>query len=594
MNLGIRQIVIAVAVVIATVSVAIICAEHASYGLFVGLVGLFGVLVASSYKPSSELNELLALVDRIKRGGQPHLPTNSSAIVEKTIQSLSELAENSARAQRSAVETLKGAIEAASNGKKTDAPVGTPTEMRKVFVCLAQLANVVGDMDARTRTNMETARVTSASICETAMAQREVALERQRTSEAMVANAKASWVYFNEMQETAKSIRVATNTVTPSTKQMMVNNESIASGIGELAVCVRETASATEEMTFSVRDVAKQTDAIAATAESTGISIAEMDSSIEEVQTHAQDTAHLSENISTDAVSGGAAIAKTLAEIGRIRESTRESVEVISTLGIRINAIGQILNVIEDVAEQTNLLSLNASIIAAQAGIHGEGFGVVASEIKGLAGRARTSTKEIAEIINTIQTESSNAIAVVERGAQNVERCADVSIDAERMLRKILESSQKSIDMVKSIARATHEQTKSSRQVTNAFAQVAGSVQQISVATAQQARGSEIIMRSVEQMRELIHQMELAISEQVREGREAAVMIDGASDELDHMLSVFRSFYEMGQNSDKSLVSLGDALSDDQNTLRDIADEARSIAAMCAPPTPNTADATPY
>ncbi|XXS94822.1 methyl-accepting chemotaxis protein [Sorangium sp. So ce590] len=132
-------------------------------------------------------------------------------------------------------------------------------------------------------------------------------------------------------------------------------------------------------------------------------------------------------------------------------------------LGLRIEAIGQILAVIDDVAEQTNLLALNAAIIAAQAGEHGKGFAVVADEIKDLAERAGGSRKEIAELIKTIQSESKNAIAAVERGAHNVDRGVEVSNEAERALKKILESSQKSTNMVRAIARATVEQAKGSK-----------------------------------------------------------------------------------------------------------------------------------
>ena len=180
---------------------------------------------------------------------------------------------------------------------------------------------------------------------------------------------------------------------------------------------------------------------------------------------------------------------------------------VISNLGGRSSAIGQILNVIDDVAEQTNLLALNAAIIAAQAGEHGKGFAVVADEIKDLAERAGASTKEIADLIKTIQTESKNAIAAVERGAHNVDRGVEVSNEAERALKKILES-QKSTNMVRAIARATVEQAKGSKQVTDAIGRIAETVQQIAAATAQQARGSELIMKSAEKMRTITQHVE--------------------------------------------------------------------------------------
>ena len=187
---------------------------------------------------------------------------------------------------------------------------------------------------------------------------------------------------------------------------------------------------------------------------------------------------------------------------------------MITNLGSRIDAIGQILNVIDDVAEQTNLLALNAAIIAAQAGEHGKGFAVVADEIKDLAERAGASTKEIADLIKTIQSESRNAIQAVERGAQNVDRGVEVSNEAERALKKILESSQKSTNMVRAIARATVEQAKGSKQVTDAIGRIAETVQQIAAATAQQARGSELVIKSSDKMRSIAQQVERSSQEQ--------------------------------------------------------------------------------
>ena len=280
--------------------------------------------------------------------------------------------------------------------------------------------------------------------------------------------------------------------------------------------------------------------------------------SIDQVQTNANETARLSEEVALDAERGAEAILKTISEINRIRESSMEAVAVISNLNTRIEAIGQILAVIDDVAEQTNLLALNAAIIAAQAGEHGKGFAVVADEIKDLAERAGGSTKEIAELIKTIQAESRNAINAVERGAQNVSRGVEVSNEAERALKKILESSQKSTTMVRAIARATVEQAKGSKQVTDAIGRIAETVQQIAAATAQQARGSDQIMKSAEKMRMITQQVERSSQEQARGGRQ----ITAAIEQISNMVNTLSGSQRAQTRTGEQLLDLNRKLED--------------------------------
>ena len=308
--------------------------------------------------------------------------------------------------------------------------------------------------------------------------------------------------------------------------EMTATSSEVADNLGELANSVRETVSSIEEMAYSIKEVAKNVDALSLTAEETSSSMNEMDVSIDQVQSNANETARLSEEVALDAEKGAEAILKTISEIYRIKESSQDAVAAISALGSRIDAIGQIVNVIDDVAEQTNLLALNAAIIAAQAGEQGKGFAVVADEIKDLAERAGASTREITDLIKTVQGESRNAITAVERGAHNVDRGVEVSNEAERALKKILESSQKSTNMVRAIARATVEQAKGSKQVTDAIGRIAETVQQIAAATAQQARGSELIMKTAEKMRLITQHVERSANEQAKGGRQITSAIE--------------------------------------------------------------------
>ncbi len=390
--------------------------------------------------------------------------------------------------------------------------------------------------------------------------------------------------YIKEMtssqREIAEHVEVLATSAEESSSsviQMTATNEQVAGNIVDLATSVRETVASIEEMAYSIKEVAKNVDALSLTAEETSSSMNEMDVSIDQVQSNANETARLSEEVAQDAERGAEAILKTIGEIYRIKESSQEAVAVISNLGSRIDAIGQILNVIDDVAEQTNLLALNAAIIAAQAGEHGKGFAVVADEIKDLAERAGASTKEIADLIKTIQSESKNAILAVERGAQNVDRGVEVSNEAERALKKILESSQKSTNMVRAIARATVEQAKGSKQVTDAIGRIAATVQQIAAATAQQARGSELIMKSGEKMRTISQQVERSSQEQSRGSRQITQAMESINSLAGQLNSAQRTQTRGSERALNAAMLIEEAARKQDGALREISQHADRV-----------------
>lgn len=325
-----------------------------------------------------------------------------------------------------------------------------------------------------------------------------------------------------------------------SVMEMVAINNEVTENMHNLSVSVQETTTAIEEMTFSVKEVAKNIEELSTAAEETAASMNEMDVSISQVETNANETSKLSETVTSDAETGVSAINKTINGIDRIKESSRIASEVIGNLGAKIDEIGNILTVIDDVAEQTNLLALNAAIIAAQAGEHGRGFAVVADEIKALAERTGSSTKEIAELIKTVQNESRNAISVMSQGVDDVQQGVQLGHNAEDALRKIVDSAKRSTLMIKAIAQATVEQSKGSKQVTNAISRIAETVQQIALATAEQAKGAEQIMKSAERMKVITSQVERSTEEQNRGGRQMTDSIENIRELVESMNNVQR------------------------------------------------------
>ncbi len=320
-----------------------------------------------------------------------------------------------------------------------------------------------------------------------------------------------------------------------SIMEMAATNDEVADNISSLASSVEQTTTSIEHMTGAIKDVAKSVEDLSTTTEHTSTSMREMDVSIGQVESNANETALLSEEVRRDAERGSEAVKQTIQGISRISDSTSTAFSAMEALGKKVQAIGQVLSVIDDVAEQTNLLALNAAIIAAQAGEHGKGFAVVADEIKDLAERTATSTNEISELILAVLSETKSVINAMENGRVSVDEGVNLSGEAEKALSKILESSTKSTHMVREIARATVEQARGSKVVTDAISRIAETVQQIASATAEQAKGSEQIMTSAERMKVITQHVHSSSQEQTRGSKQITGAIENISEMVHHL-----------------------------------------------------------
>jgi methyl-accepting chemotaxis protein len=491
---------------------------------------------------ASSLGERLAAAEQEAKAAR----SEAASLAERVAAAEQESKTRRSEAAREFADLVEAAMRA-GEGERVRVPPGVSADAARVYGEVAALGERVSDAEQREKARRAELAQAASAIEEAFPRLTDGVTSVLSASEQATGHIRDMTTALSNIAQSIESLATSAEESSSSILEMTATNDETAENVGELASSVRETVSSIEEMAYSIREVAKNVDALSLTAEETSSSMNQMDVSIDQVQSNANETARLSEEVATDAEKGAEAILKTIGEIYRIKESSQEAVAVISNLGFRIEAIGQILAVIDDVAEQTNLLALNAAIIAAQAGEHGKGFAVVADEIKDLAERAGGSTKEIAELIKTIQSESKNAIAAVERGAHNVDRGVEVSNEAERALKKILESSQKSTNMVRAIARATVEQAKGSKQVTDAIGRIAETVQQIAAATAEQARGSELIMKSAEKMRTITQHVERSSQEQARGGRQITTAIEQISNMVNSLNGAQRTQMRGGE-----------------------------------------------
>jgi methyl-accepting chemotaxis protein len=217
------------------------------------------------------------------------------------------------------------------------------------------------------------------------------------------------------------------------------------------------------ETANTLRSAAEQKEQSVAVA----VAAEEMSMTLGEVATNTQRAANLSQEVNTAAGAGMAAVGDTFSCMEIISGSVTETLRTVECLATSSAEIGEIITLIEDVADQTNLLALNAAIEAARAGEHGRGFAVVADEVKNLSAKTAESTKEIARIIRTIQEESSAATASIGAEKERVEEGVSKSIVARDSLENILSLVEESSNMIGQIACATEEQSVTTEEISS-------------------------------------------------------------------------------------------------------------------------------
>ena len=229
-----------------------------------------------------------------------------------------------------------------------------------------------------------------------------------------------------------------------------------------------------ERLSQGCHEVAGSSQQQSVAASTMAAAASEMTASIEEITRHAQRALDMASQAETLAKDGGRVIHQVVSDMDGIARSAQQSAQVIRTLDKESEAIYSIIQVIKGIADQTNLLALNAAIEAARAGEQGRGFAVVADEVRSLAGRTSASTQEIASMVGSIQQNTRAAVISMEEGVAQVDKGMAVTAEVERAIREILQATLSTTELVNDISRTISEQSLASNEIAHQVERIAG------------------------------------------------------------------------------------------------------------------------
>jgi len=286
-----------------------------------------------------------------------------------------------------------------------------------------------------------------------------------------------------------------------SVNSLLSSMNNIISEVGgmtrEVAAAATQIAASGDEMSQGMNDQNQQMFQIASAIEEMSASVVEVARKSGEAASNAAESGQIAQE-------GGGVVDQTIEGMRAISEAVSAGADSVTELGKRGEQIGKIIDVINDIADQTNLLALNAAIEAARAGEHGRGFAVVADEVRKLADRTTKATNEIAESIKAIQTETGEAVQRMNAGTGQVAAGVQSATEAGESLKKIVTSAQEVAGMIQSIAAAAEQQSAASEEVSRNVDAVSAVSRQANESAQQAAMAASQLSTKAEQLQVLV------------------------------------------------------------------------------------------
>ncbi|MGE5498419.1 MAG: methyl-accepting chemotaxis protein [Syntrophothermus sp.] len=280
---------------------------------------------------------------------------------------------------------------------------------------------------------------------------------------------------------TMKEIKTATHATASSANEIASSSDQMAAGAQEQSQQTAEVAGAVEQLSATINNVTREAFVAADTLK----------------------------NAREEAIEGGSIVKLTIDGMNRISEVVTDASKTVEHLGESSSQIGEIIQVIDDIADQTNLLALNAAIEAARAGEQGRGFAVVADEVRKLAERTIKATKEIAQMINKIQTDTDSAVNAIRNGKDEVERGKLYALKSGDALNRIIEDVNKSADITMQAVSSNEQMAQGADVISKNIEGITTQVQQAAAGTEQFARAAEDLNRLTMNLQNLLSQFHI-------------------------------------------------------------------------------------
>lgn len=322
--------------------------------------------------------------------------------------------------------------------------------------------------------------------------------------------------YAEQDMAIAKNVETSVKKMAATLTIMGNSIEEVANNMDVLSSSVEETSASVSVMTTSITNIASNTYTLREQTRNTISTLTTATDTLRELAEQAKTSRSLSEETIQDALEGQQAVEEVMISMNTIQQTNLSTVETITRFAKQTEDIGSILDVIQEITDQSSLLALNASIIAAQAGSHGKGFAVIADEMRNLANKVSASTKNIAAIVQVVQKETATVVKKIHKGTVDIAQGVERTTQAQEMLQKITTSALRSSNVVTQIVDALQLMQKTTGEdIRQAIERVYAMTSEITEATDRQKTSTIQINQAVVHITKLALQTQQTTSEQL-------------------------------------------------------------------------------